>query len=106
MNLTTSLLISTNRPHGHVSVATVGRWIKEQLSVAGIDTSTFSAHSTRGAAASKAAGAGIPIQTILDSGHWAKESTFARFYHREAVTGPANLVASSVLRMPTTESHG
>ena len=97
-NNSTSLLLSTNRPHGPAAVATVGRWIKEQLQVAGIDTSIFSAHSTRGAAASKAAAAGVPIQTILDSGHWSRESTFARFYHREVVTGPSNLVTSSVLR--------
>ena len=97
-NNSTSLLLSTNRPHGPAAVATVGRWIKEQLQVAGIDASIFSAHSTRGAAASKAAAAGVPIQTILNSGHWSRESTFARFYHREVVTGPSNLVTSSVLR--------
>ncbi len=97
-----TLLISTNKPHGSAAVATIGRWIKEQLKVAGIDTATFTAHSTRGAAASKAASAGVPIQAILDSGHWAKESTFAKFYHREAVNGPSNLVASSVLRLPSS----
>ena len=100
-----SLLISTNKPHGPAAVATVGRWIKEQLKAAGIDTSTFTPHSTRGAAASKAASAGVPIQDILDSGHWARESTFARFYHREMVNGPSNSVASSVLRMPPSTSH-
>jgi hypothetical protein len=36
------------------------------LKDAGIDTSTFAAHSTRSAAASKAASAGIPVQAILD----------------------------------------
>ena len=81
-------------------MSTIGRWIKEQLKEAGIDTSTFSAHSTRGAAASKAAASGISIQTILDQGQWPRESTFAHFYHRETVSGQSNPVGCSVLRIP------
>ncbi|KAI9550772.1 hypothetical protein GHT06_004559 [Daphnia sinensis] len=94
-----SLFISSTKPHSAVSPSTVGRWIKDQLGLAGIDTSSFTAHSTRGAAASKAARSGLPIQTILDHGHWARESTFARFYHRETVVGSSNPVGSSVLRV-------
>ncbi len=45
-NTSNSILLSTNRPHGSAAVATIGCWIKEQLKVAGIDTSKFSAHST------------------------------------------------------------
>ncbi|KAK4016306.1 hypothetical protein OUZ56_031255 [Daphnia magna] len=93
------LFISSTKPHSAVSPSTVGRWIKDQLGLAGIDTSSFTAHSTRGAAASKAARSGLPIQTILDHGHWARESTFARFYHRETVVGSSNPVGSSVLRV-------
>ena len=58
--------------------------MKEELNVAGIETATptpvFSA-------APKAAGAGVPIQTILNSGHWAKECTFDRYFKKEEVTG-------------------
>ena len=43
----------------------------------------FSAHSTRGAAASRAMDQGIPIDSVLRSGNWAAESTFTRFYRRE-----------------------
>lgn len=100
-----SLLLSSNKPHGPASVASVGRWIKEQLSAAGIDTSVFCAHSTRGAASSKAAAAGVPIQSILDTGHWARESTFARFYKREVADGPSNLVANAVLRPSSSISE-
>jgi len=95
-----TLFVSSTRPHGAVSPSTIGRWIKDQLGLAGIDTSSFKAHSTRGAAASKAVRDGLPIQTILDHGHWARESTFARFYHRDTVIGPFNPVGSSVLRVP------
>jgi site-specific recombinase XerD len=79
-----SLFIGSNKPHKPVTSSTIGRWIKEQLKEAGIDTSIFSAHSARGAAASKAMDRGVPIQSILNLGHWSRESTFARFYKRTA----------------------
>lgn len=40
------LLISFRKPHNPVSTTTVARWMKEVLSLAGIDTETFSAHSS------------------------------------------------------------
>ena len=80
-----------------MSSSTIGRWIKDQLKEAGIDTSIFSAHSARGAAASKAMAQGIPIQSILNQGHWARESTFAKFYRR-AVPSNTNDVGQAVLQ--------
>jgi site-specific recombinase XerD len=77
------LLIGSMKPHKAVSGSTVARWIKNQLEEAGVDTSTFSAHSTRGAAASKAAMLGVPIQSILSAADWTSESNFSRFYRRE-----------------------
>jgi hypothetical protein len=47
-----------------------------------VDTQTFSAHSTRGAVASKAVASGVPIESVLTAAQWSRESTFARFYHR------------------------
>ena len=49
----------------------------------------FSAHSTRGAAASKAVAAGISVDTVLRAGHWASASTFRKFYHREVPADPS-----------------
>ena len=69
------LLIGSTKPHNPVTSATVGRWIKDQLREAGIDTSIFSAHSTRWAAASKATSSGVSIQAILKQGHWSNESS-------------------------------
>lgn len=76
------LFVSLVHPFGPVTGNTVGRWIKTFLKEAGVDTSVFSAHSTRGAAASSAANSGIPIDAILRAGDWSRESTFSRFYHR------------------------
>ena len=57
----------------------------------------YSAHSVRGAAATKAVNNGVPIQSILNQGHWASESTFARFYKR-VIPSNDKTVGSSILR--------
>ena len=77
------LFISPVRPHKQVSANTISRWIKKILSQAGVGTE-FAAHSTRGAASSKAVASGIPIDSILKRGNWSHESTFTRFYRRRA----------------------
>ncbi|KAI9562463.1 hypothetical protein GHT06_009896 [Daphnia sinensis] len=84
VNVARSMLSSTLGMNSLGSVELHDRPLdKEQLKEASIDTTTFSAHSTRGAAASKAAASGIPIQAVLNQGHWFRESTFAKFYKRD-----------------------
>ena len=39
------LLISYGKPHKPVSSEAISRWIKDELSKAGVDTSVFKAHS-------------------------------------------------------------
>ncbi len=90
-----SLFVSTTRPFQPVNSSTIGRWIKDRLKEAGIDTNIFSAHSTRGAAASKAASSGAPIHSILKQGNWSRESTFARFYNR-TVDSHVNLLETGI----------
>ncbi|XP_040065750.1 uncharacterized protein LOC115308775 [Ixodes scapularis] len=48
------LLLTTQRPFRPAARDTVAHWIKRTPTLAGIDTSVFKAHSTRGAATSKA----------------------------------------------------
>ena len=52
------------------------------LNLLGIDTKTFTGHSTRTDSSSKAKDAGVPTGEILKRGFWFKESTFEKFYHR------------------------
>ena len=49
----TQLLLSYVKPHNPMSVDTVSFWLKEFLKLFGIDTTVFSGHSTRAAAASE-----------------------------------------------------
>ena len=80
------LFISVRRPHHPVKSATIGHWLKKVMEQSGIDTTIFSAHSTRGAATSKAVSAGVSIPEILKAADWSTPSTFSRFYHRPVIS--------------------
>ena len=51
------------------------------LGKAGIDTSIFSAHSTRSASTSCAKAEQISLDTTMKSAGWSNESTFQKFYN-------------------------
>lgn len=93
-----TLLITTKKPYHSASTATISRWIKQILSNSGIDTTKFTAHSTRHASTSKASECGINIEVIRKAAGWTTNSlTFARFYQRPIVSDPnafANAVCS------------
>ena len=57
-------------------------WLRATLSSARVDTSVFSAHSTRGVSCSKAATVGVSIQSIMQTADWSSASNFRRFYYR------------------------
>ena len=56
------------------------------LTEAGINTSVFSAHSTRAASTSAAYNKGISIDKILAAAGWSTESTSSLF-HRKPIQG-------------------
>lgn len=92
----TNLLITYKKPYKAASTQTISRWIKNILKRSGLDTSIFTAHSTRHAASSKAAQKGVDIDTIRRAAGWTEtSSTFANFYHRPL--GSSNTVASAIL---------
>ena len=76
------LIRTTVKPHKGVTPNTVSNWIKDVMSLSGINTSKFKAHSTRGASTSKAAYKGISVNEILKMADWSNANTFSRFYHR------------------------
>ena len=88
------LLLSHIKPHKPISSATLGRWLKEIISRAGIVTGIFKAHSVRGTAATSSFNMRIPLQDILNLADWSTDSTFRRFYYK-----PTNqpLVAQSLI---------
>jgi len=76
-----SLILGLNAPHLPIGASTVRRWIKCLLSDFGIDTSVYTAHSTRRASASKATSAGLSIESILRTGSWVSDSVFSKHYN-------------------------
>lgn len=76
------LLLSHINPHKPVSPATLARWLKELMQLAGVDTSIFKGHSVRGAVATEAAKQGFSIPDILQFADWSQASTFTKFYYR------------------------
>lgn len=77
------LFITFKRPHKKASCQSISRWIREVMRESGIDTSKFSSHSTRHAAASRAHRVGLTVDSILKAVGWStRSSTFARHYNR------------------------
>lgn len=81
-----SLFISLAKPFKPVTAQTVSRWIKQGLKECGVNTSVFSAHSTRHASTSRAAEKGVSLELIKRAAGWSGESqVFAKFYNRPIV---------------------
>lgn len=96
---TDRLFISSRKPHGEASSQTLSRWIHRLLTSSGLDTSKFSAYSTRHAAVSKAHRSGVSMDIIRRTAGWLQVSdTFACFYNRPCVPVPRGQVALAVLR--------
>ena len=90
------LFLSYIKPHKKVVSCTIAGWLVTLMFNAGIDTSVFKAHSTRGASSSKAKALGLSCRDIMERAKWKKVSTFKRHYLRE-MTGTGDKFTSKVL---------
>ena len=52
------------------------------MEMAGIDTNTYKAHSTRPASTSKAKAKGMSTRQILSWANWSNAKTFLRYYNK------------------------
>ena len=75
------LLLTYGRPIHAASKATIRRWTLEVLAESGVDLTIFTPHSTRSAATSKAS-KHVPLDTILKTAGWSRESTFRQYYDK------------------------
>jgi hypothetical protein len=78
------LFLALKKPHKPVTSATLSRWLKEIIALAGIED-IFKGHSVRGASTSAARRAGMGIGTILSMADWTNESTFTKFYYNPSL---------------------
>ena len=79
------LFIGVKEPHDPVSVATIRRWVVETINAAGVDVSTFTAHSTRAASTSMAAKTAT-LKEICRAAGWSNSGTFGKYYNKDART--------------------
>lgn len=80
------LFISFRKPHRPVTSQTLSRWVKSVLESSGIDTSLFTAHSTRHASSSKAFMSGVSLSVIRNTAGWTTNSrVFAKHYNKVIV---------------------
>ena len=77
-----TLFLSYIKPHRPVRTCSIARWVKRVVSLSGIDTSYFTAHSTRSAATSSAYKSGVSIAEIMRVADRSQASTFKRFYEK------------------------
>ena len=77
------------KPHKAVSSATIARWLKTILKQANIDTSIFTAHSYRSAAASAANFKGASVADIMKLADWSSPTVFHKFYNKPIVVSNA-----------------
>ena len=96
----TNLFVSYIKPHKAVSGDTLGRWIKQTLAGAGVDITTFKAHSTRSAASSAASRGGAPTDLILRSIGWTNAKTYAKFYDKPVYS--SNTLHDFILNAPSS----
>jgi len=78
----TILFLSYVKPQKRISTDTFGRWIKTVMMLAGIDTTIFKAHGCRAASTSKAHGANVPVDVVLQTAGWSRADTFSIFYNK------------------------
>ena len=69
-----------------VTTCTIARWLKTVLSLSGVDTSVFTAHSFRGASTSAAISKGCSLQRVLETADWSSDKNFRKFYSRSSVS--------------------
>ena len=76
------LFLTTKKPYKAAANNTMCNWVKHILKCSRVDTTTFSAVSTRAASTSKATEQGAPIDVEMATAGWTQNSTFAKYYKK------------------------
>ncbi len=76
------LMIGTQKPYKQISKDRLGKWIKNVMGCAGIDTKIYKPHSTRSASTSKLNQINIPIHEIMAKIGWSRADTFRTYYKK------------------------
>ena len=99
------LFLGISKPHAPIKACSIARWVKNSLSSAGIDTTRFLAHSTRGAAASKSLESGATLSKVLQQADWSTARTFHQFYFRPSQVRALSFTSAVLLSASTSKLH-
>ncbi|XP_049882818.1 uncharacterized protein LOC126378473 isoform X1 [Pectinophora gossypiella] len=92
------LFIGLKKPHKSVTSQTISRWIRLTLGECGIDTTIFTAHSTRHASTSKAHSLGVSLDLIRKTAGWSgSSSVFGKFYNKYIPSNNESSFARSIM---------
>jgi hypothetical protein len=80
-----------------VSSSTIARWLKDVLTMSGVNSEIFKAHSYRSASTSAAFSRGCSLKNILDTADWKSDKNFRKFYLRKALTNENVSFSQAVL---------
>ena len=82
------LFLSYAPPHHPVKCSTIARYVRNMLELAGIDITSFSAHSVRSASTSSARRRNLSMVEICRAAGWSSCRTFGRFYNKDVTDIP------------------
>lgn len=92
------LFLSPFRPFNPVKNATIASYVRNTLSAAKIDLTTFGVHSTRSSSTSKAAANNLSLVEIYKAAGWANAGTFQKFYKKDIVQNFGNAVLAEYIK--------
>ncbi len=82
------LFYTFGKPYRPASRSTITRWLRNVLEAAGINMTIFTPYSIRHSSMSSVSDR-VPMETILRTGGWSRETTFSRFYNKPVVASCA-----------------
>ena len=91
------LLFSYTSPYKGVTTSSIARWLRTVMELAGIEVSTYKAHSVRSAASSKAKAKGLSAAQIMKAARWSNANTFYRFYCKNIDDKESNVKFSDLV---------
>lgn len=93
------LIITVKKPHRAASTQTISRWLKNVLTISGVNTDIFKGYSTRHAATSAAARVGLNIEIIRETAGWTKNSEIFNKFYNKPLTANSTRFAETIISL-------
>ena len=105
VHVSRKLFILNTSPFTAASTNTLGRWIKNCMAKAGIDTTIYSVHSITAASSTAVVAYGTPVDKIIQLAGWKTADVFIKTYFRPNMVDDSNEQPPAVLKNRHTVSE-